>query len=172
LVELLKATQRFQRGPSRSVIDEEREDSRGGSRKRPRSNARWRDRQIFASPMAAQTKSRKEFRNGRVREDEGADRRGAALWRSAFMSFVETFAAYAASMHPTTAFSVEAALIAAKRLYPWPASRTPIAAEHERGPHLISRHGNVVELERVAAFPAKRSPELVELVTRKHSRET
>jgi hypothetical protein len=126
------------------------------------------NRQIFASPMAAQTKSRKEFRNGRVREDEGADRRGAALWRSAFMFFVETFAAYAASMHPTTAFSVEAALIATKRLYPWPASRTPIAGEHERGSHLISRRGNVVELERAAAFPATRSPELVELATRKH----
>jgi len=58
--------------------------------------------QIFASPMAAQTKPPKELRNGREREDEGADRRGVALWRSAFRFFVEAFAAYAASMHPST----------------------------------------------------------------------
>jgi hypothetical protein len=52
--------------------------------------------------MAAQTKPPKELRNGREREDEGADRRGVALWRSAFRFFVEAFAAYAASMHPST----------------------------------------------------------------------
>ncbi|UPK38274.1 hypothetical protein IVB18_14100 [Bradyrhizobium sp. 186] len=67
---------------------------------------------------------------------------------------MEAFAAYAASMHPSTAFSVEAALIAAKRIYPWPAGRTPITAEHERGPHPIFGPGNAVELEHVAAIPA------------------
>ncbi|SRR6266480_1361628 len=110
--------------------------------------------QIFAPPMAAQTKPPKELRNDREREDEGADRRGVALWRSAFTFFVEAFAAYAASMHPSTAFPVEAALIAAKRIYPWPAGRTPITAEQERGPHPIFGRGNAVELEHVAAIPA------------------
>jgi hypothetical protein len=61
----------------------------------------------LASIPVAQTKPPKELRNGRERED--ADRRGVALWRSAFTYFVEAFAAYAASMHPSTAFSVEAA---------------------------------------------------------------
>jgi hypothetical protein len=106
----------------------------------------------LASIPAAQTKPPKELRNGR--EDEGVDRRGVALWRSAFTFFVEALAAYAASMHPSTAFSVEAALIAAKRIYPWPAGRTPITAEHERGPHPIFGRGNAVELEHVAAIPA------------------
>ena len=53
----------------------------------------------LASIPAAQTKPPKELRNGR--EDEGADRRGVALWRS-LTFFVEAFAAYAASMHPST----------------------------------------------------------------------
>jgi hypothetical protein len=45
-------------------------------------------------------------------------------------------------------------LIAAKRIYPWPAGRTPITAEHERGPHPIFGRGNAVELEHFAAIPA------------------
>jgi len=101
--------------------------------------------------MAAQTKSHKELPNGCEREDECADRRGPALWRSVFTFFMEGFGAYAASMHLTAAFSIEAALIAARR--PYPASRTPIAAEQEHGPYLISENGNVARLERVATIP-------------------
>jgi hypothetical protein len=56
-------------------------------------------------------------------------------------------------MHPTAPFSVEAALTAARRPHPWSASRTPVAAEHEHGPYLISENGNVVGLDRVAKIP-------------------
>jgi hypothetical protein len=108
---------------------------------------------MAAQMMAAQIKSPKTLPNGGGRKDEGADRRGAALWRSAFMFFMEGFAAYAASMYPTVAFSVEAALIAARLPHPWSARRTPAAAELERGPYLISETGNVVGLERVATIP-------------------
>jgi hypothetical protein len=73
------------------------------------------------------------------------------------MSFMEGFAAYAASMHPTVAFSVESALIAARLPDPWSASPTPAAAEHERGPYLISEAGNIVGRERVATSPVSQA---------------
>jgi len=109
--------------------------------------------QTLSPTMAARIKSTKEFPNGRGRKDKCADHRGTALWRSVFMFFMEGFAAYAAAMHPTVAFSVEAALTAAGYPHPWPASRTPIATEHARGPYLISETGNVVGPERVATSP-------------------
>jgi uncharacterized protein YjiS (DUF1127 family) len=81
----------------------------------------------------------------------GADRPATAFWWSVFTFFMEGFAICGASMHPTAAFPVEAVLTAAKRPHPCSARRTPIAAEHERGPYLLSENGNVVELDRVAA---------------------
>jgi hypothetical protein len=110
-------------------------------------------RQTFSSTMAAQI----EFPNDRRRKDEYTDCRGTALWRSVFMFFMEGFAAYGASMHPTVAFSVETALTAAGYPHPWPASRTPIATEHARGPYLISETRNVVGPERVATSPASQA---------------
>jgi len=64
-----------------------------------------------------------------VREDEWADRPGAAFWWSAFTFFRQGFAIFGASMHPTAAFSVGSVLTAAR---PWSASRRPIASEHKR----------------------------------------
>jgi hypothetical protein len=111
------------------------------------------NRQTFPPTMAAQTKSPKELPNGREREDECADRPGTALWWSVVTFFMEGFAVYGASMHPTAAFSVEAVLTAARRPLPWSARRTPIAAAHERVSYLISENGNVIRLDRVAAIP-------------------
>jgi hypothetical protein len=110
--------------------------------------------QTFPSTMAAQTRSPKELPDGSERKDKCADRPGTALWWSVFMFFVEGFAAYGASMHPTAAFSVEAALIAARRLRLGSASRTAIATEDEHGLHLIPGNRNVVELDRTAAIRA------------------
>jgi hypothetical protein len=85
-------TATFHQSHSRSLIGEEHEDSCGVSRKRARSNAEWR-------PPGSE-----ELPNGREREDECVDRRGTALWWSVFTFFMEGFAAYGASMHPTAAF--------------------------------------------------------------------
>jgi len=109
------------------------------------------NRQTFRPTMAAQTKSPKELPNGREREDECADRPGVALWWSVFTFFVEGFAAYAASMHPTAAASVEAALTVARRPDPRSAGRAQITHKHEHGPDLISENG--IELDRVAPSP-------------------
>jgi hypothetical protein len=103
--------------------------------------------------MVAQTESPKELPNGRERKDGWADRPGTAFWWSVFTFFMEGYATYGASMHPTAAFSVEPVLTATKRPHPWSASRTPIAADYEHGPYLISENGHVVELDRVAALP-------------------
>lgn len=115
------------------------------------------NRQTFPPTMVAQTRPSKELPSGRERNDQSADRRGTALWRSVFMFFMEGFAAYAASMHPTVAFSVEAALIAARLPHPWSASRMPAAAGHERGPYLISETGNIVGRERVTTSPVSQA---------------
>jgi hypothetical protein len=90
--------------------------------------------QTFPPTMAAQTRSPEEPPNSLEHEDESADRRGAAFWWWVLTFFVQGFAAYAASMHPTAAYSVEALLTAARRPQPRSAGRTPIAAAHERGP--------------------------------------
>jgi hypothetical protein len=100
-----------------------------------------------------QTKPPKELPNDHEREDKWVDRSVAAFWPSVFTFFMEGFAAYGASMHPTAAFSVEAALTVARRPHPCSASRTPIAAEHEHGPYLISESGNVVGLDRGSKIP-------------------
>jgi hypothetical protein len=111
------------------------------------------NRRTFSPEMATRTKFPKKLPNGREREDESADRRGTALWWSVFTFVMEGFATYAAAMYPSAAFSVEAVLIAARRPHPWSAGRTPRSAERERGPYLISEHGNVVGPERVATIP-------------------
>lgn len=126
------------------------------------------NRQTVSSTVAVQT----EFPNDRGREGECTDRRGTALWRSVFMFFMEGFAAYAASMHPTVAFSVEASLTAAGYPHPWPASRTPIATEHARGPYLISETRNVVRPERVATNPASQVAGIGRARNEKTSRES
>jgi hypothetical protein len=99
--------------------------------------------------MAAQTKSPKE--HGRERKDEWADRPGTGFWWSVFTFFLEGFATYGASIHPTAAVSVEAVLTAARHPHPRSASRTPIAAGQAHGPYLISENGNIVEFDRAAA---------------------
>ena len=96
------------------MIDEEHEDSSCGVGRKRAAMPGGANRQTFRPTMAAQTKSHKELPNGCEREDECADRRGPALWRSVFTFFMERFGAYAASMHLTAAFFVEAALIAAR----------------------------------------------------------
>jgi hypothetical protein len=111
------------------------------------------NRQTFPSTMVAQARSPEERPNGRERQDECADRPGTPLWWSVFMFFVEGFAVYGASMHPTAAFSVQAALTAATRLRLRSASRTPIATEDEHGLHPISESSNAVELGRVVTIP-------------------
>jgi hypothetical protein len=115
------------------------------------------NRQTFPPTMAAQERPPNELPSGRERKGQRPDRRGTTLWWSVFMFLMEGFAAYAASMHPTVAFSVEAALIAARRPHPWLSGRTPAAAEHERGPYLISETGNIVGRERVATRPVSQA---------------
>jgi hypothetical protein len=102
--------------------------------------------QISPPTMAGRT----EIPNARKRKDECADRPGTAFWWSVYTFFMEGFATYGASMHGV---SVEAVLTAARHFHPRSASRTPIAAEHERAPYPISENCNVVELDRVAALP-------------------
>jgi hypothetical protein len=92
------------------------------------------NRQKSPPTMAAQTRSPEESPNSREHEDESAYRRAAAFWWWVLTFFVQGFAAYAASMHPTAAYSVEALLTAARRPQPRSAGRTPIAAAHEQGP--------------------------------------
>jgi hypothetical protein len=70
------------------------------------------NRQTFSPTMAAQIKSPKKLPNGREREDECTDRRGAALWWSVFTFLMDGFATYGAAVHGV---SIEAVLTAARR---------------------------------------------------------
>jgi hypothetical protein len=58
----------------------------------------------LAAMLSGALPGSEELPNGREREDECVDRRGTALWWSVFTFFMEGFAAYGASMHPTAAF--------------------------------------------------------------------
>jgi uncharacterized protein YjiS (DUF1127 family) len=86
-----------------------------------------------------------------------ADRPKPALWWSAFAFFMEGFALYGASLHPTAAFPVEAILTTARAPRPRPVSRGPAAKEHEHGTYAPSRNSNVVQFDRAPAPDARRS---------------
>ncbi len=116
--------------------------------------------EISPPTIATQTTFPKEHSNSCEHKDEWAGCPGIAFWQSVFTFFVEGFAVYGASIHWTAAFPVETVPTDANRPHPQPASRTPIAAGHERGPYLISENGNIVELDRVAGASASRVAEI------------
>jgi hypothetical protein len=71
--------------------------------------------------MAPQARSPKELPDDREK-DEWAGRSGTPFGWSVFTFVMEGFATYGASMHLVAAFSVEAALTAARRPHLWSAS--------------------------------------------------